>query len=133
MNHQNSSKEIRIGHKVLTEDDLKFTVEYNGEIFTMKLPNPFEKSMIETELARKLGGHARNTYPADHLALMEATAYVDNLVVRDESPDWFSSAWSCYDEDCIVKLYTGYLSFRGQFQERIRSKDSEGIGKGSKS
>jgi len=118
-------EDIRIGQKVLHEDDLKFPVTYNGEIFVLKYPSPFEKAAIETDISRKLGGFARDTFPNDHLYMVEATAYVDNLVVREESPDWFKSAWICYDEACIGALYTGYLRFRGDFQTRIRDKRLE--------
>lgn len=111
---------IRIGSQILTESDLKFTVEYNGEIFTLKYPTPFETAAIEAEISRKLGGFSRETFQPIHIALVEATAYVDNLVVREESPEWFKSAWTCYDEMCIGALYQGYLRFRGTFQARFK-------------
>lgn len=125
-------EDIRIGKKVLSEDDLKFTVQYNGEMFTLRYPTPFEKAAIESEIARRLGGFARSSYPPDHLALVEATAYVDQLVIPDESPDWWRSAWTCYDEACIVSLYQGYLRFRGDFQKRIRDSGPEDGRKGGK-
>jgi hypothetical protein len=124
---------IKIGNQVLSEDDLKFTVQYNGEIFTMRFPTPFEKAAIEAEIARKLGGFTRESFPEDHLAMIEATAYVNQLVVPEESPSWFKSAWTCYDDQCIVTLFHGYLRFRGSFQARIRDGRPEGAGKGSSS
>lgn len=127
------SEEIRIGKKVLSEDDLKFTVQYEGEIFTMRYPTPFEKAAIEAEIVRKLGGFSRDSFPPNHLEIIAATAYVDQLIIPDESPEWFKSAWTCYDESCIGALYTGYLRFRGGFQKRIRSSGPESGGKGSKS
>jgi len=128
-----AKKDIRIGQQIIHEDDLKFTVEYNGEVFTMKYPSPFEKAGIEADISRKLGGFARDTYPADHLALVEATAYADNLVIREESPEWFKSAWTCYDEACIGELYTSYLRFRGEFQSKLKSGGLEDLSKGRKS
>lgn len=128
-----AAKEIRIGQQVIHEDDLKFPVEYNGETFVMKYPSPFEKSAIEVDIARRLDGNARSAFPADHVQMVEATAYVDNLVVRAESPGWFKSAWTCYDEELIGTLYTGYLRFRGDFQARIRAGELEGTGKAGKS
>jgi len=127
------SEEIKIGKKVLSEDDLKFTVQYNGEIFTLRYPTPFEKANIEAEIVRKLGGFNRASYPPEHLAVVEATAYVDQLIIPESSPDWFKSAWTCYDEGCIVALYQGYLRFRGKFQQRIRSSGPEDNSKGGKS
>lgn len=127
------SEEIKIGKKVLSEDDLKFTVQYNGEIFTLRYPTPFEKAGIEAEIVRKLGGFNRASYPPDHLIVIEATAYVDQLVIPEESPDWFKSAWTCYDEACIAALYRGYLQFRSRFQIRIRGSGPERGNKGNKS
>lgn len=127
------SEEIKIGNKVLTEDDLKFTIQYNGEVFTLRFPTPYEKAAIESEIARKLGGYPRSSFPAEHVAMVEATAYVNQLLVPEESPAWFKSAWTCYDDQCIVELFQGYLRFRGKFQERIRDGGPEGGGKGSKS
>jgi hypothetical protein len=126
------SEEIKIGKKVLSEDDLKFTVQYNGEIFTLRYPTPFEKAAIEAEIVRRLGGFNRASYPPDHLQMVEATAYVDQLVIPKESPDWFKSAWTCYDESCIAELYRGYLQFRSEFQVRIRGSGPERGSKGSK-
>ena len=122
-------EQIKIGKQILTEDDLKFTVQYNGELFTMRHPTPFEKAAIEADIARRLGGFARTAYPEEHLTLIEAAAYVNQLVIPEESPDWFKSAWTCYDEDCIFALYRGYLQFRGKFQQRIRDGNpEEGVG-----
>lgn len=126
-------KEIRIGQKVLHEDDLKFPVEYNGEVFHLKYPSPFEKVAIETDIARKLGGLSRAAYPAEHVAMVEAQAYVDYMVINEESPSWFKSAWTCYDDMCVAELYGGYLRFRGEFQQRIRDSGLEGSGKGGES
>lgn len=124
------SEEIKIGNQVLTEDDLKFTVTYNGEVFTLRFPTPFEKAAIEAEIARKLGGFTRDSFPPEHLAMVEATAYVNQLVIPEESPSWFKSAWTCYDDQCIVNLFQGYLRFRGKFQARIRGDGPEASGKG---
>jgi hypothetical protein len=133
MTLSNSRKdEVRIGQMVLSEDDLKFQVEYNGEVFTLRYPSPFVKAAIEADISRKLGGFARNTFPESHLTMVEATAYVDALVVREESPDWFVSAWTCYDEECIGALFQGYFRFRREFQERIKNPGPEGVGEGGK-
>lgn len=115
-----TEQEIRVGDQVLSEDDLRFTVEYGGEIFVMRYPTPFEITAIETDIANKLGGNPRSAFPRSHLDMVEAAAYVNQLVIRDESPKWFKSAWTCYDTRCIEELYTGYLRFRGTFQERFR-------------
>lgn len=122
-------KEIKLGQKIISEDALKFKVVYNGETFTLQYPSPIIRSMIEAEISRKLGGFARNTFDATHLAFIEATAYVDNLIVREESPEWFKSAWTCYDEACIGALYNGYLNFRGTFQTRLNAGELEKTGK----
>jgi hypothetical protein len=127
------SEEIKIGKKVLSEDDLKFTVQYNGEIFTLRYPMPAERTAIEAEIVRRLGGFGRASFPPEHLAVVEATAYVDQLVIPEESPDWFKSAWTCYDESCTLALYRGYLQFRSKFQIRIRGSGPERGSKGNKS
>jgi hypothetical protein len=126
------SEDIKIGNKVLREDDLEFTVQYNGEIFTMHYPTPFERAAIEAEIARKLGGYSRDSFPPQHIALVEATAYVNNLIVPEKSPVWFKSAWTCYDEECIESLFRGYLRFRNKFQEQFRNDESQRGGKGTK-
>jgi len=129
MSKQDESIQIRVGNQILTEDDLKFTVNYNGEIFTMRFPTPFEKAAIEADIARKLGGFSRESFPPEHLAMIEATAYVNQLMIPEECPAWFKSAWTCYDDQCIGALFQGYLRFRGSFQSRIREGGPEGSGK----
>lgn len=121
----NKNKEIRIGQQIIHEDDLKFPVEYNDETFVLKYPSPYDRVLIETSISKHLGGLSRSSYPPDHLQLVEAMAYTDYLVVRDESPSWFKSAWTCYDEMCIQTLYAGYCSFRGEFQSKIQHGELE--------
>jgi len=127
---QDNDKKIRIGKKVLSEDELEFQVQYEGEVFTLKYPTPFELAMIASDVAQRLGGFTRQSFPVEHLMMIEAHAYVDHLVVPEKCPSWFKSAWTCYDDRCVNKLYEGYLQFRGKFQERIRSDEPEGRGKG---
>lgn len=113
-------REIKVGKKVLTEDDLKFTVMYEGDQFTLRYPTPFEIAVIEADIAKKLGGFPRESFEPDHVANITALAYVNQLVIPEDSPSWFKSAWTCYDDRCIVELYNGYLQFRGRFQDRLR-------------
>lgn len=125
-------KEIKIGQQIIHEDDLLFEVEYNGEIFTMQYPTPHMKALIETDIANRLGGYSRSAFSENHVFRVEATAYVNNLVVKEKSPDWFKNAWTCYDEDCILVLFNGYVEFRDKFQTRIRSGGPEGGSKKGK-
>lgn len=113
-------KAIKLGKQILHESDLKITVEYKGEIFTLKYPNPVEKSIIESNISRTLGGVPREAHTLEHITMVTATCYVDSLIILDESPDWFISAWTCYDEELIGTLYAGYLRFRDSFQKKIR-------------
>jgi hypothetical protein len=121
----------KIGKQIIREDDLKISIEYNGEMFTMKYPNPFQRTMIESEIARRLNGMNREVFPVEYTTLVVASTYVDNLIVSEESPKWFTSAWTCYDEELIGALYAGYLRFRDRFQQKIRESGFEGSGEGS--
>jgi hypothetical protein len=123
-----SGNSVRIGKMLLDPEELKFKIQYNGELFTMRYPNPIEKAQIESEIARTLGGMSRDAFNEDHLFLVEATAYVNRLVVPEESPDWFKSAWTCYDEKLIAVLYGEYLSFRAKFRERLEGGGLQGSG-----
>ena len=127
------SKEFKVGRLVLNEDDLKFQVNYKDELFTIKHLAPYERQVVEAEIVRRLGGFPRNAHDPNHVAMVEAMAYVEASIIREESPDWFKSAWTCYDEDCIVELYRGLLDFSSQFQQRLAGGPSEGSGKGGQS
>jgi len=120
---------IKLGKMILNDEDLKIKVQYNGEMFTMRYPNPMEKSQIESDIARTLNGMPRSSFSDDHLFLTEATAYVNRLVIPEESPEWFKSAWTCYDERLIATLYGEYLQFRNSFRERIADGQLHGAGK----
>lgn len=120
LNKKENAEEIKVGRMVLTEDDLTFTVTYNAEIFTMRHLAPYERQAVEADIVRRLGGYARDTHNQNHVAMVEAAAYVDATVVLEESPSWFKSAWTCYDEDCIVELYRGLLSFQTKFREQFK-------------
>jgi len=114
-----------LGKKVFNESDLEFQVTHNGEVFTMKHPAPFVKVAIEADIARKLGGLARDAYPAEHVGYVEAVSYVEALVVTEKSPKWWKSAWTCYDDALIYTLFRGYYQFRENLQERIRGDGPE--------
>jgi len=111
---------VKLGKQILYPKDMKFSITYKGEIFTMRYPMPFEKQQIEAEIARRLDGHPRATYSNDALMLLEATAYVNALVIAEESPSWFTSAWTCMDEELIATLYGEYLSFRSTFRKKLQ-------------
>lgn len=115
-------KEYVLGKQVLTEDDLKFTVDYKGDTFTLRYPTPFVKTQIEADIARRLGGMARESFSMEALAQIEVTAYANALVVPSECPPWFSkvkSLWDYYDENLAIELYRGYVSFRDRFRDDL--------------
>ncbi len=117
---KDDEKALKIGKQILHEDDMEFTVTYKNEVFTLRLPDPLMKAQIESEIARRLGGSPRNSFPEDHLIMLEATTYVNNLVIPEKSPDWFKSAWNCMDDNLIGTLYQEYLTFRKTFRERLQ-------------
>jgi hypothetical protein len=123
-------KTYKIGRQIIHEDDLKIPIDYKGDVFTLKYPTPIERAMIESEIARRLGGMPREAFTLELLSLTTAATYVDNLIIKEESPSWFTSAWQCLDEEVTGTLYTGYLQFREKLQQRIRdegfARDSEG-------
>jgi len=125
LNRNEEEKKYRLGKMVLSESELKIKVDYKGDVFTLKYPTPLQKSMIENEIARRLGGFPRASFSADHLAMVEACASIDILMVGDECPKWFETPWTCYDEELIAALYDGYFQFRDQFRQRIRGSGVE--------
>lgn len=129
MAYQTDEKGIRMGRVVLHEDDLKITVQYDGESFALHYPNPAEIAQIETNVARRLGGMNRSAFPAAHVQSVEAYEYVDSLYIPAECPGWFKGAWTCYNESLVAKLFGEYLRFRidftGKFSQR-ELQDSSG-------
>lgn len=121
-------KDYQLGKQVLTEQDIRIPIEYKGEIFTLQYPNPYQRTLIESEIARHLGGVARENYPLDHVTTVCACAYINSIIVQDESPKWFTSAWTCLDEELIGTLYGGYLRFRDELQGKIKK---DGFARGS--
>jgi len=107
-------------------------VQYNGEMFVMRYPNPIEKAQIEGDIARTLNGMPRSSFTEDHLIMVEAAAYVNRLVIPEECPPWFKSAWTCYDEHLIAVLYEEYLRFRNTFRERFTADELQGAGAGER-
>lgn len=131
MFNEKKTEDVKLGGMVLRQDELEIDISYKGEVFVLQYPNPFQKAQIESDIARRLNGLPRNSYPDDHLNMLEAVCYVDALVIREKSPDWFTSAHTCYDEELIAALFTGYLQFRDKFRLKIRGAGHEGVGKGS--
>lgn len=113
-------KEFRIGKQVLKEQDLLFTYQYDGELFTMRYPSPLTISLIENEIARRLGGIPRESYSLEHVSMVSCRVYIDYLVEKDKSPSWFN-VWECLDDNLVVGLYETYVKFRDTFRERIRT------------
>jgi len=114
-------KSYQIGKQIIAEHDLQFTVEYGGEIFTLRYPNIAERASIEAEISRNLGNQPRSNFSAEHVALIEATVYAQNLVIPEKSPKWFTNAWTCPDEELLSQLYIGYFQFRGKLREKLRT------------
>ena len=124
-------QQIKMGKTILNENDLKIAISYKGEIFTLQYPNPMLRSVIETEIARRLGGYPRSSFSADHITAVEACATIDSLMISNECPDWFDGPWTCVDDALIATLYNGYLRFRDQFRKKLRKDKLEGDSKGS--
>ena len=123
-------KTYQLGKTVLTESDLRIQVPYKGEVFTLKYPTPVERTMIENEIARRLGGFPRASFSPDHLALVEACATIDILMVEGECPDWFVTPWECVDDVLIGEIFQGYFTFRDKLRERLRPGGLEDSSKG---
>jgi len=122
---------VKIGKMVFHQDELEIPITYRGEVFVLQYPNAFQKAQIETDIARRLAGLSRESYPLEHLNMMEAVCYVNALVIPEKSPAWFKSAHTSYDDELIANLYAGYLSFRDEFRAKIRSDGNEGDGSGA--
>jgi hypothetical protein len=120
MKSQDESKNLQIGKNILTEDDLLIQVPYEDEVFVLKYPNPMQKGAIEVEVVRRLGGFQRTSFSNDHLIMTQAVVTVEALYVPEKCPKWFIP-WQCIDERLILALYNGYLSFRDEFGERLRT------------
>lgn len=116
-------KEYVLGKQILHEDDLKFTVEYKGDKFTLRYPTTLVRAQIEADIARRIGGVPRESISPEALALIEMTAYVNALIVPSECPQWFqdnvTSLWEHYDEMLVMELYRGFADFRDRFRERL--------------
>jgi len=114
------SKNIQLGQNILAEDDLLITVQYENEEFVLKYPDPLQKSAIEVEIARRLGGFPRSTFSQDHVIMTEAHVIIDSTYVAEKCPKWFVP-WKCLDERLIMTIYNAYLSFRDEFREKLRT------------
>jgi hypothetical protein len=117
---EKESKNIQLGQNILSEGDLLITAQYDGEEFTLQYPDPLQKSAIEVEIARRLGGFPRSTFSSDHVIMTEAHVIIDSLYIADKCPKWFVP-WKCLDERLIMVLYNAYLSFRDEFREKLRT------------
>ena len=111
---------IELGRNILRESDLEIPIQYNGEQFTLKYPNPATSAMIEAEIARRIGGYPRASFSAEHLAGIEAYVTIDILMIPEKCPKWFKGPWTCYDDELITTLIKGYFTFRTQFQDKMR-------------
>jgi hypothetical protein len=114
------SKSLQIGKNVLAEDDLLIQISYEDDVFVLKYPNPLVKGQIEVEIARRLGGFNRNTFSQDHVIMTEALVTIDSTYVQEKCPKWFAP-WLCVDDRLIMALFNGYLSFRDEFREKLRT------------
>jgi hypothetical protein len=123
-------KALKLGKSILRESDLEVSVTYRGEVFTLRLPNPSQMAQIETEIARRLGGYPRDSFSVDHLTRIRMMVTIDLTLVAEKSPNWFSSAGQCYDEELLAKLYSEFIDSREQFLQRLKNGYYEGSGAG---
>lgn len=126
--YQNDNDTIQIGRAVIRQAELKIPVDYKGESFTLRYPNPAIQAAIEAEVARRLGGNPRTSFTYDHIESVEAYVTVDFLFDRDLCPKWFKGPWLCLDEELVGTLYKAYLDFREQFRARLRAGGFEEAG-----
>ena len=123
-------KTIKIGRSILHESDLEIPIQYNGELFTLKYPEPWRQAAIEAEIARRLNGFPRASFSPEHLANIEAYVTVDLTYIPEKCPTWFKGPWMCYDEGVVVELIKGYFLFRDKFTQKLRDGGFEASGAG---
>jgi hypothetical protein len=105
----------------VTEQDRQFTKSFGkGEEFSILIPLPFDKISIAAGTTRALGGHSQEQVGAE---VFEYTRMVVTLnTVVSTSPQWWSGAENCPDDNYLFELWRWYLDCEKNFTDRLKTK-----------
>jgi len=111
-------EELKIKSLIITEKSREFSISINDETFVVRMPLPYEKSIIMAQTSRALGGQDIKSYPLEDYEYTRMIITLNNVLVS--TPDWWKGAGYCPDETILSKLWQHYLDSETKFQEFLK-------------
>jgi hypothetical protein len=111
-------EEQKIKSLVITEKEREFSTSINDEEFVVRIPLPFEKSLIIAQTSRGLGGQDIKSFSAEDYEYVRMIITLNNVVVK--SPKWWEGAGNCPDDTILIKLWNHYLNSEEKFQDFLK-------------
>lgn len=110
---------IKLADQILHEGDLtgKYTDTRGKGTFIYKFPTPRQRALIEHEIAVKVGVPVENFNEFEYQTI-RVCVYLDNILTK--TPDWWTSAEDCYDEELCMAIFKEFLKDQDNFRGRLR-------------
>ena len=110
------AKPIKIGKKILEGDDLKHKCTVLDVDFVFKCASPAERSMIEMDVVRRLGGQPRDSFSASHINDLTVRATLRRVI--DSCSDEDFDVWESWDVGLIYAAFDAYTVFQQELLKR---------------
>lgn len=118
--------ELKIGSFAITDNHRQETKAFRGSNFTVQVPLPGERATILAMISRFMGSDI-NTYTQTDYEYIRMLITLNNVVV--ESPDWWTNALDCIDEELLYDLWDFYLEKEKSFKQFLKKNVGGGISK----
>ena len=114
------AEEIKFKGLTIGDAEREFTKDFGPKLgsFTVKIPLPFQKTQIMAITSRVLNGAPVESLRAQDYEYARMVATLDFVISK--SPDWWSEAGNCPDDDFLMKLWDFYIDSEQKFFEFLK-------------
>jgi len=112
------SEKYEVRNMLFLDDDRKKNISIGKDKFIIRALFPKDRKEIARRMSVEQNGLPANSFSIDDRYMFERSAIIDQGMV--ESPDWWSNADECPDEDVLEFLYVEIMKWTAEFQEKLK-------------
>ena len=112
------NQEYHVRDLLILEDDRRKQVKIGKDTFVILAAFPKDQKNISRRLALEYDGLPVNSFSLDDRYFFTRDVTLDVLIHK--SPEWWSTASDCLDEEVKEMLYTEIVTWSNEFQEKLK-------------
>ena len=125
-NDRKNDESIIVGKQILHPENLRTQINVDGDVWEIKYPTPLERQAIMRDVIMRLGGQSLSSVPEIYYTDLLMYVTLDHVI--QESPDWWTSASDCLNDEITRRIWKEYQTFVDKFRKKINKGGFKGSG-----